>query len=257
LSTCPYSKDGRDHQILVRKDLTREQLHYAKSFEVGDVLHFQHGSKWSGIRENSYLTVEGVNGADNLLTLRYGSHRIQLVPANWDVQAYTQEHRTLAIGDRLQFRAPDREHKIANRQFATVSSLSTRTIKMRFDDRTWWGGHRHLPMKPSELHHVDHGYCSTSHAAQGATVDRVMVNADSSRSEELVNRQQFYTSISRARRDAMVYTQNKEALRRAIMRDQQEENGLEAFEAARNLSNEPKLAPSHALPAASSQAPQQ
>ena len=55
-------------------------------------------------------------------------------------------------------------------------------------------------------------------AAQGATVDRVMVNADSTRSEHLVNQQQFYTSISRARHDAMVYTQNKEALRRAIMR---------------------------------------
>jgi len=38
----------------------------------------------------------------------------------------------------------------------------------------------------------------TSHAAQGAAVDRVIVNVDSMRSAQLVNRKQFYVSISRA-----------------------------------------------------------
>ena len=45
----------------------------------------------------------------------------------------------------------------------------------------------------------DYGYASTSHAAQDATVDRVIVNIDTTRSAQLVNARQFYVSISRAR----------------------------------------------------------
>ena len=39
-----------------------------------------------------------------------------------------------------------------------------------------------------------------------ATVDRVIVNVDSLRSAQLVNRRQFYVSISRARHNARIYT---------------------------------------------------
>jgi hypothetical protein len=44
------------------------------------------------------------------------------------------------------------------------------------------------------------------------------VNADSMRSAQLVNRRQFYVSISRARHDAHVYTDDTETLRRAVGR---------------------------------------
>ena len=60
--------------------------------------------------------------------------------------------------------------------------------------------------------HIDHGYTSTSHSAQGATVDRVIVNVDSMRSHKLVNQQQFYVSISRARYNALVFTDELKTL---------------------------------------------
>ena len=67
----------------------------------------------------------------------------------------------------------------------------------------------------------------TSHAAQGAAVDRVIVNVDSMRSAQLVNRRQFYVSISRARHDARVYTDDAEALRRAVSREPKKEIALD------------------------------
>jgi hypothetical protein len=39
--------------------------------------------------------------------------------------------------------------------------------------------------------YLDHGYAVTSRASQGATVDRVLINIDTTRRRELVNRQQF------------------------------------------------------------------
>jgi ATP-dependent exoDNAse (exonuclease V) alpha subunit len=75
---------------------------------------------------------------------------------------------------------------------------------------------------------VDHGYTVTSFSSQGSTVDRVIVNADSMRSPRLVNREQQYVSISRPKIDARVYTDDIEALRRAVARDPKKEIALDA-----------------------------
>jgi hypothetical protein len=56
------------------------------------------------------------------------------------------------------------------------------------------------------------GYAVTSHAAQGKTVDEVLVVA-SSRSLPAINQQQFYVSISRGRECCQVFTDDKDLLR--------------------------------------------
>jgi ATP-dependent exoDNAse (exonuclease V) alpha subunit len=78
----------------------------------------------------------------------------------------------------------------------------------------------------------DHGYTSTSHSSQGATVDRVIVNADSMRSAKLVNQKQFYVSISRERHDAQVYTDDLKALQRAVGRNPQKAVAMEVVKPA-------------------------
>src|SRR5208283_5832043 len=77
------------------------------------------------------------------------------------------------------------------------------------------------------LRHIDHGYASTSHSSQGATVDRIVVNIDTLRSAELVNRKQFYVSISRARDGVTIYTDDREALLHAVNRDREKSVALD------------------------------
>jgi ATP-dependent exoDNAse (exonuclease V) alpha subunit len=71
-------------------------------------------------------------------------------------------------------------------------------------------------------------------------VDRVIVNVDSMRSAQLVNRKQFYVSISRARQDARVYTDDAHALRRAVGRDQRKEVALEMVQTRPTQRLQPK-----------------
>ena len=78
--------------------------------------------------------------------------------------------------------------------------------------------------------HLDQGYAVTSHASQGAAVDRVLINIDTTRSRELVNRQQFYVSLSRARHDALIFTDSREALPTAISRTADKGIALEAVD---------------------------
>ncbi|HZZ82023.1 MAG TPA: MobF family relaxase [Gemmataceae bacterium] len=66
--------------------------------------------------------------------------------------------------------------------------------------------------------HLQHGLVVTSHAAQGRTVDRVLV-AQSSQSFPASDKAQFYVSVSRGRQQAQIYTDDKAALLEAVDRD--------------------------------------
>ncbi|HEX4209817.1 MAG TPA: MobF family relaxase [Candidatus Binataceae bacterium] len=221
-------KSGREHAILVARDLTQAQMHYARNYAEGDVVHFSRAHKRQNIARDSYHPVTGVNRAANTIILRTsdGGH-IEASPARWrGVQVYTWEQRTLAVGDRLQFRIHDKKNHVANGEFATITALKDQQASLRFDSK------RELTLALTELRHVDYGYTSTSHSSQGATVDRVIVNADSMRSAKLVNQKQFYVSISRARHDARVFTDDLQALRRSAGREPHKGIALEAVKPA-------------------------
>jgi hypothetical protein len=65
---------------------------------------------------------------------------------------------------------------------------------------------------PENYRTFTHGYAVTSHAAQGKTVDEVLVVA-SSRSIPAVSQEQFYVSISRGRERCQIFTDDTERLR--------------------------------------------
>jgi hypothetical protein len=64
-------------------------------------------------------------------------------------------------------------------------------------------------------------------SSQGVTVDRVIVNVDTLRSIELVNRKQFYVSISRARDEVTIYADDRRTLRHAVNRNREKSVALE------------------------------
>lgn len=58
-------------------------------------------------------------------------------------------------------------------------------------------------------------------------MDRVIVNVDTNRSAELVNRRQFYVSISRARHNLTLYTDDRQSLHAAVNRNREKSVALE------------------------------
>lgn len=219
------ARAGRDHGILVNRDLTRTQRWHASNYEEGDVIRFTRASSRMGIAKNAYLTVEAVDRRTNSLMLRAADGRqIAFSPGRFkSIEAYRPEQRVIAVGERIQFRAPERSLKVANGEFATVLEIADDSVVLKLDRG------RTLKARLPEIRHIDYGYASTSHAAQGATVDRVIVNIDTTRGVQLVNRRQFYVSLSRARHDARIYTNDNDALRRAAARDLQKAIALDAL----------------------------
>jgi hypothetical protein len=59
----------------------------------------------------------------------------------------------------------------------------------------------------------------TSHSSQGQTADRVLIHADTDKSEHLVNARFAYVAVSRGRYDAQIYTNDKSELAQSLSRD--------------------------------------
>lgn len=215
--------DGEREQIVfVSRNFSKAQRTHSRNYEVGNVVLYRRGSKKFGLTRGGYASVEAIDPKHNRISVRTDGRTIQYNPKRPSgVEVFCSEHRVFAAGDRIQFRAPDRALKIANGEFATVVAIDAAKAVLRTD------AGREVNATLQRLRHIDYGYASTSHSSQGATVDRVIANIDTLRSVELVNRKQFYVSISRARDGVTIYTDDREALRHAVNRNREKSVALE------------------------------
>jgi hypothetical protein len=203
---------GQEHTILVSRNISGAQRAIAYNYEEGNVIRFTRGSKQFAIPKGAHGRVEAVDRDTNVLTINtFSGRRIEYNPVRlFGVEVFREEQRVLSRGDRIQFRAPDRALGVANGEFATIESIDSLRAVVRLDSG------RQLSAASYRLRHIDHGYASTSHSAQGATVDRVIVDINTQLSPELVNRKQFYVSISRARTSITIYTDDRGRLGQTI-----------------------------------------
>ena len=76
-----------------------------------------------------------------------------------------------------------------------------------------------------------HGYCVTSHAAQGRTVDHVYVAVDS-HTQNAANLNQFYVSTSRGRELVKVFTDDLRFLRAVVTQSGARQSATELLDPA-------------------------
>ena len=112
----------------------------------------------------------------------------------------------IAAGDKLLLQANASRKRFINGELVEVLAIQGDSVVLA-DGR----------VIPQNYRTFTHGYAVTSHAAQGKTVDEVLVVA-SSRSLPAINQQQFYVSISRGRDACRVFTDDAEMLRSHVTR---------------------------------------
>jgi conjugative relaxase-like TrwC/TraI family protein len=215
---------GHAMQVLgPRSDMTGADRAWASRYQVGDVLRYQRGSKDLGIEQRSYAQVVATNPKKNLLTVQkpdgaqvtYDPSRLR------GISAYREIEREFAIGDRLQFTAPNRELGAANRDLATVEQIKDGRLSVRMDNG------KAVSFEANQMRHFDHGYAVTSHSSQGLTAERVLVNVDTSTHPDLINSRFAYVSVSRASHDAQIYTNDAAALVPGLSHDATKTSAVE------------------------------
>jgi conjugative relaxase-like TrwC/TraI family protein len=113
----------------------------------------------------------------------------------------------VAPGERLLVQSNRKCDGLFNGQIVTVKQVEA-------DGRILLDDGRRIA---SDFRAFTHGYCVTSHASQGRTVDHVYVAVDSS-SMQAANLNQFYVSASRGRERVKVFTDDLEFLEGAVTR---------------------------------------
>src|SRR2546423_10166410 len=231
-------RDGKvsrnDHQMIVyvnRQDMTGTERTFANAYVPGeDIIRYNRASKVYSIEVGDYARVTAKNHKENEITvhfengreLTYNPHRLS------GVSVYREAEREFAEGDRIQFRAPFTEKRIANGELGTIAKIGEEELTIKLDSG------REVSFEKDQFRHIDHGYAVTSHSSQGTTVDRVLINADTSESRVLLNDRMGYVAVSRAREDAVIYTNSIEELRGALDRRVDKEMALEAMKDTMN-----------------------
>lgn len=216
--------DELSRRVLVPKDLTNAEAKDSRSYEAGDHLHFRRGSKLLGIPRQAEGIVESVASDHVTVRLSYGK-LVSFQPSRLSGLTVAEiKSIPLAVGDSVRFRRPYKTLGVANGTRADVLRIGadgSLHLKLATRDAP------EISLEQAQLVALDHAYASTSHGAQGATVKRAVVVIDTQHTSALVNREQFYVSVSRASHEAIILTNSSARLPDVVDRVRPHTNALE------------------------------
>jgi conjugative relaxase-like TrwC/TraI family protein len=220
---------GQDHELNVlvnRQDMSGTERKFALAYVPGeDIVRYNTASKVYSVEAGAYGRVLDANHRYNTITVRLESgQEITYNPQRLSgVSVYKEAKRSFAEGDRIQFRAPFAEAEIKNSELGTITEIAEGKMTVALCKE------RVITFDPARFRHLDHGYAVTSYSAQGKTMDRVLVNAETTETDTLLNQRMAYVAMSRARFDARVYTDSAADLGGALNRQKDKEMALEAL----------------------------
>ncbi|EAT10555.1 relaxase domain-containing protein [Sphingobium sp. 10 DY56-G10] len=207
-----------------------QEKRLARFYSGGQVVTFSRNQTGAGLERDAEYRVVGV------VRDAQGRQRVRLVDEQgrthlWDprmakssqVNVFVDEQRDLSEGDRIQWRLASRELKLKNAERGTVEKIEGSLATIRWDR-----GKRVQTVDLSKHKTWDHGYSETVYSAQSKTYDRVYVLAPVG--SPLVNGQNFYTAITRARYGVKLWTQDPEKLVEKLeLRSGEKTSGLEGL----------------------------
>jgi conjugative relaxase-like TrwC/TraI family protein len=210
--------ESHEHRILLtRQEVTGADRKLAASYNPGDVIRYQKGSREKGIKAKSYAEVIASDAERNLITIRQGSQYQQYDPAKLKgVSVYQPATREFAVGDRIQFLQKWDDKGVSTRDLGTISHLDKYgNIRVTLDE-----SNRTVSWNINDYRHIDYGYSMTSYSSQSATVDRSLIHIDTGdpRLRAAVDQTMFRVALSRPRYDAHIYTDSIADLEKTLSR---------------------------------------
>jgi conjugative relaxase-like TrwC/TraI family protein len=180
--------------VLRQKDFSIADYNFAPEYKIGDTLLFHTEYKRQGIKKGDYFRVKQVhalsnslvlekNGKDIIFTLQKHSRYEGKLEVFSDISLKLQE------GLKVRFTKNNQQYKLINSETAVILAMDAKKIKLRDE---------HKQVKEillTELQHIDYGYCSTVHSAQGKTAKNTI--AGIANNSLLNNQKSWLVTVSR------------------------------------------------------------
>lgn len=198
--------------VLTPAGLSTEEKQFARFYSGGQVVTFARDRAGAGLARDTEYRVVGIGrDANGRQIVRLADEHGRIVC--WDprlgqarhVNVFNKDERDLAEGDRIQWRLVARELGLKNAERGTVEKLDGTMATIRWDR-----GSQVQTIDLGQHKTWDHGYSETVYSAQSKTYARVYVLAPVNSS--LVNGQNYYTAITRARLGVKLWTEDEKRL---------------------------------------------
>ncbi len=200
-------------QSLRQKDFSLADYNFAKMYSKGDVIKFHNNHK-CGIKKGEYYEVKKSNSlGNNLLLIKDGKEIIFKIKTdtkyNDKLEVFEKRDLQLKQGVKIRFTKNNYKHGLINSETAIIDKINNRNITLKLDD-----GSKKEVIK-SELKHIDYGYCSTVHSAQGKTYSKTIAAINDNKM--LSNQKLWTVIISRHKNDFTAIVHDKNKLKGYIM----------------------------------------
>jgi conjugative relaxase-like TrwC/TraI family protein len=191
--------EDRTGDSLWRKDWTRAQKKDPRNYELGQVLVARKGTK--NFKKGEELVVVGLNG-DRVSVRDQRGQEISISPRQSGTAWTVCDRRqiSLAKGDEVRLRAVGHIRTPEGRTKRIPNGANLKVYG--FDNN---GRVRIADGSTLLSREFVHAYATTSHAAQGMTVDAVFM-------ADPISREGLYVSATRGRESIRIFTPNREAL---------------------------------------------
>lgn len=204
-------------ESLVAKNLSRIEARDPASYAPGDTVRFLRDYADKGVTRGAAYRIERIDPDKTAITLKSADgSAVDWRLRQWGagkVEVFEPKVMELQAGDRVQFTRNDREAGRINGLRGTITGIDPERQQAIIALAN--GREQRLDLTDPRDAHLRHAYVQTAHAAQGQTADRVLIHADS-RSANLVDQKMLYVALSRAKSEAIVVTDDKARLIRAI-----------------------------------------
>jgi ATP-dependent exoDNAse (exonuclease V) alpha subunit len=227
--------DELESTVLVSKSPTKAEIEDTRTYIEGDVVRFGKNYRSLGLEKGEYLTVKSVDLRLNEVTLQKecGSEVKWSPWKHGKVEIYSSEQRGLQVGDKIRWTRNDHKLRRRNGEAAKIVSIDEKmkiaTVEVGQNGRKTT---QKLDLKSEK--HWEHGYASTIFSAQGKTIDKVIIHVDTDQ-KLVMGHEAWYVAISRAKNQAVVFTDDMEGLPKVIKRKMAKESALDAIEKGKSL----------------------
>jgi conjugative relaxase-like TrwC/TraI family protein len=177
------ASENRTLPVLVEQKFPNPR--FVGNYRPGDEIHFRTGNHaLEGIPHNSVAHVLEVDADRNTLTIETADggqvtyNPAQLRSQTSQSKVYREETREVAVGERIQFTAPEKENYIRTGDFATVERIEP-DLSVRLDNG------KAVDLDAETARHIDYGYAVET--AGNLAADRVILTGEAAQLAGLEN----------------------------------------------------------------------
>ncbi|MFM9428025.1 conjugative relaxase-like TrwC/TraI family protein [Variovorax sp. GrIS 2.14] len=212
-------------EVLNNVDMTRAELRSAQSYEAGQILVPQR-TYGKDLTQGEQLTVVSHDLQRNTLTAqRENGQKVVFDPSQQSMlRVYEKETVDFALGDWVRVTANNKMLGIFNGERYQVAAVDATHVSLQKTSKDATARDE-LRIDCSRPIHLQHGYATTIHSAQGLTKNRVLVDANTKSLTS--NRAVFYVAISRPCNDITLFTDDATKLGAAMSREPKKFAALE------------------------------